>query len=80
MGDKKIVIAEHNQNMNLRPNEKMLRSVCMNCHGLGFSIDALADKILIKNNFTGKPEKHIRSIDMVKHRLKKGSKPGEGSP
>lgn len=75
---KVIVQTEHNQNLNLRPNEKMLRSVCMNCHGLGFSIDALADKKLIKNNFSGKPSIHIESIDMVNKRIK-NRKPREGS-
>ena len=54
---------EHNQNMNLRPNEKMIRSVCLDCHNLEFSIDSLADKELIKNNFNGKPKQHIESID-----------------
>jgi len=60
---------QHNQNDNLRPNEKMLRSVCMHCHGLSFAIDALADPALITNNFTGKPGKHIQSLDLVKQRL-----------
>ena len=63
-------VVEHNQNANLRPNEKMLRSVCMHCHGLGFAIDALADPALIENNFFGQPGKHIQSLDMAKQRLK----------
>jgi hypothetical protein len=73
----KTVFAQHNQNDNLRPNEKMIRSVCMNCHGLGFSIDALADEKLVANNFQGKPGKHIESIEMAqryaiqKHKEKK---------
>lgn len=62
------VHAQHNQNDNLRPNEKMLRSVCMNCHGLGFSLDALADQALVQRNFIGKPAKHIESIDMAGRR------------
>ena len=64
-----FVIAEHNQNDNLRPNEKMLRSVCMQCHGLGFSIDALADRALVDKNFSAKPGVHIDSLDLVKKRL-----------
>ncbi len=56
---------QHNQNANLRPNEKMIRGVCMNCHGLGFSIDSLADKQLIQSNFSGRAEHHIESIDMA---------------
>lgn len=75
-----LVLAEHNQNMNLRPNEKMLRSVCMQCHGLGFSIDALADKELVNKNFNGMPSVHVESIDLVKQRLEKRKKSREGSP
>ena len=67
-GGKIITRVLHNQNDNLRPNEKMIRGVCMNCHGLGFSIDALADEKLIKNNFNGMPTNHIPSLDMVKQR------------
>jgi hypothetical protein len=63
------VIVQHNQNDNLRPNEKMVRSVCMNCHGLGFSIDALADTELVKRNFDRSPGKHIESLDWAEKRL-----------
>ena len=59
-------VVQHNQNANLVPNEKMIRSTCMNCHGLGFSIDSLADESLINNNFNGQPALHIESIDMAK--------------
>lgn len=45
----------HDQSANLRPNEKMLRSVCLNCHGLQFSMDALADEELIDGNFHRRP-------------------------
>jgi hypothetical protein len=62
---------EHNQNDNLRPSEKMLRSVCTNCHGLGFSIDALADPLLVQRNFTGRPAQHIQSLNMVEQRSRR---------
>lgn len=58
-----VLRVEHNQNMNLRPNEKMIRPVCMQCHSLEFAIDALADEALIKNNFSGRPSEHVPSID-----------------
>lgn len=58
----------HNQNDNLRPSEKMLRGVCNDCHGLGFSIDALADQQLVLRNFNGKPAAHVASLDMAKRR------------
>ncbi|MFL0798728.1 MAG: cytochrome c3 family protein [Cellvibrionaceae bacterium] len=62
---------DHNQNNNLRPNEKMIRPVCMNCHSLEFSIDALADPNLIENNFNEKPGIHIESMDWALERARK---------
>lgn len=53
----------HNQNANLRPNEKMVRSACSSCHGVPFSLDALADPQLIKNNFSAAPQHHVPSVD-----------------
>lgn len=60
------VYVQHNQNDNLRPNEKMIRSVCGDCHGVAYSIDALADQDLIDRCFGGQPAVHIQSVDMVK--------------
>ena len=57
------IITSHNQNDNLRPREKMIRPVCLDCHGLPFSIDALADTDLVNRNFRGKPGVHIESIN-----------------
>ncbi|MEC9431960.1 MAG: ammonia-forming cytochrome c nitrite reductase subunit c552 [Pseudomonadota bacterium] len=62
----------HNQNAYLRPNEKMIRPVCMSCHGLGFAIDALADPALVANNFQGRPAVHVESIDWAVRRVTTG--------
>jgi len=64
-----MVLTNHNQNDTLRPNEKMIRPVCMSCHGLGFAIDALADPALVNNNFLGQPNRHIESIDWALNRV-----------
>jgi len=45
----------HDNTANLRPNEKMIRSACANCHGLQFSMNALADEELIRANFDSMP-------------------------
>ena len=66
------VQVEHNQNDNLRPNDKMLRSVCMRCHGLGFSLDALADVELIRSNFSGSPQVRVESLSWTQERLASG--------
>ena len=68
--DAKRVLVQHNQSDNLRPSEKMLRPVCLNCRGLGFATDALADAKLVRNNFLGQPGVHIKSLDMVAKRVK----------
>jgi len=59
---------QHNQSANLKPNEKMIRPVCLSCHGLGFAIDALADRELIRANFNHPPTVHIQSIELAKRR------------
>ena len=58
-------LVDHNQSANLSPNSKMIRSACLHCHGLGLSIDALADRELIDNNFNGMPSVHVESIDLA---------------
>jgi len=67
-GDAVTVRVQHNQNLNLRPNEKMIRTVCLDCHGLAFSLDALADAALVRTNFAGRPARHIESIDLALRR------------
>lgn len=69
-GDDGLVRVEHNQNRTLEPNEKMIRTVCMSCHGLGFAIDSLADTSLIQRCFDRPPAVHVESLDLVAARLK----------
>jgi hypothetical protein len=66
---------EHNQSANLTPNEKMLRPVCQQCHGLPFAIDALADRELIRRNFSGKPGVHNESCDWARERAVRRNDP-----
>lgn len=67
--DSDVPFTVHNQNDNLRPPEKMLRSVCSSCHGLAFSIDALADPALVQRNFNGRPDAHVASVDWAVQRI-----------
>lgn len=70
--DEQRILVQHNQNDNLRPNEKMVRTVCLNCHGLQFSLDALADRKLVADNFRGVPKQQIESIRMALEAEKRG--------
>ena len=44
----------------------------MNCHGLQFSLDALADGKLVARNFKGVPAKQIESIRMALEAERRG--------
>jgi hypothetical protein len=46
----------------------MLRPVCLNCHGLEFATDALADSTLARRNFAGQPAVHVASTRMAVQR------------
>ncbi len=63
-----VVFVEHNQSDNLRPNEKMVRSVCSQCHGPGFALAALADADLVQSNFAGTPSGPLESMKLVEAR------------
>lgn len=60
------VTVQHNQNAQLQPNESMARSACMNCHGLQFSLDSLADRQLIDNCYATRPTVQVESLEMAK--------------
>lgn len=64
----KRTLVQHNQSGNLKPTVKMARSVCMNCHGLGFSLDALADGALARTNYEGAPGAKVQSIELALRR------------
>jgi len=64
------IVVNHNQNHNLRPNEKML-PVCLNCHGAEFSLAAMADKKLISQNFKHKPADKHETFDLIRDRIAK---------
>ncbi|MGP0090056.1 MAG: cytochrome c3 family protein [Xanthobacteraceae bacterium] len=66
----RIFFVTHDQNDNLRPNEKMVRGVCGYCHGLQFTLDALADPALAARNFKGHSTVHIESIEWAQRRVR----------
>lgn len=59
------IMVDHNQGANLSPNSKMIRSVCLQCHSLALSLDALADPALIQRNFDGPSAVQVTSMEMA---------------
>lgn len=76
-------IVDHNQSANLSPNTKMLRSSCLHCHGLEFTLDVMTDENLIDNNFRGKPVNHITTMELAdkenRRRLEEASEDEDAS-
>ena len=68
LGGHARVIVEHNQNDNLRPPDKLARSVCQGCHGLGFTFAALSDAELASGNFQTKPRREAKTLELVRRR------------
>ncbi len=73
------ILVDHNQNATLSPNEKMIRPACLHCHGLGYTLDALADPALIENNFRGMPAVHVKSMALAEADLKRAEAERAGS-
>lgn len=59
------IAVQHDNSATMRPFSKMIRPVCQQCHGLGFSIDALSDPALVARNFSGRPTARHQSIAMA---------------
>jgi hypothetical protein len=60
------VQTDHDQNRTLRPRDKMASAVCGHCHGLPFSLAALADDQLVRDNFDRAPGKVRTGFDFVR--------------
>lgn len=61
-----FTMVDHNQNNSLRPNDKMIRSSCIQCHGLQFTLNSLADEDLIRRNFKGRPSVFVDSLELAR--------------
>ncbi|SDJ63698.1 cytochrome c3 family protein [Microbulbifer yueqingensis] len=63
-----LVRTNHNQNHNLRPNEKML-PVCLSCHGIEFAVSALASKPVVRSNFSAPPADGHDTFELIRERI-----------
>jgi hypothetical protein len=66
--DAPLAFVRHDQSAFIRPDEKMVGVVCENCHGIAFSLDAIADANLIKRGVDGRPAFHVETLEMVRRR------------
>lgn len=64
------VMVNHNNTFTLKPRDRMVKEVCMNCHGLGFAWNSIFDNALVEANFSHPPTLNSPSLEMV-HQLEK---------
>ncbi|MEM9538155.1 MAG: cytochrome c3 family protein [Cyanobacteria bacterium P01_E01_bin.42] len=72
----KTVFVNHNNTYNLLPRDRMVKDVCMNCHGLEYSYNSIFDDELVEANFNAPPTQYLETFDMVKDLEKKRSGTG----
>ncbi|MBX2862063.1 MAG: cytochrome c3 family protein [Leptolyngbyaceae cyanobacterium MAG.088] len=64
--DEAIVHVNHNNTYNLKPQDRMVGDVCMNCHGVEYSYNSIFDPELVEANFAQPPKLELQSFDLMK--------------
>ncbi|MGK7906787.1 MAG: cytochrome c3 family protein [Synechococcus sp.] len=58
------VMVNHNNTYTLKPRDRMVADVCMNCHGMEFAYNAIFDDELVTGNFDRFPDMKHQSLQM----------------
>ena len=70
------VLVNHNNTYTLKPRDRMVKEVCMNCHGLEHSYDSIFDDELVETNFARPPTLELPTFELVRNLEKKRSSKG----
>jgi len=60
------VLVNHNNTYNLLPRDRMVKDVCMNCHGVEYSYNSIFDDALVEANFDAAPTLAMETFDLVR--------------
>ena len=60
------VLVNHNNTYNLKPQDRMVGDVCMNCHGVEYSFNSIFDPELVEANFDRPPTLSHESFDLMR--------------
>ncbi|MEM1368334.1 MAG: hypothetical protein AAGG02_10010 [Cyanobacteria bacterium P01_H01_bin.15] len=61
-----VVLVNHNNTYNLKPRDRMVKDVCLNCHGVEFAYNSIFDDDLIENNFAEEPKLKMETFDLLR--------------
>ncbi|MEO0648399.1 MAG: hypothetical protein AAFZ17_19980, partial [Cyanobacteria bacterium J06650_10] len=61
-----IVSVNHNNTYTLKPRNRMVGEVCMNCHGVEYSYNSIFDDELVEANFDRPPTLEHESFELMR--------------
>ena len=56
----------HNNTLTLKPRDRMVKAVCMNCHGMEYSYNSIFDDGLVESNFDRPPTLEMETLEMIR--------------
>jgi hypothetical protein len=65
-GGSSITLVNHNNTYTLLPRDRMVKEVCMNCHGVEYSYNSIFDDDLVEANFDQPPSLSLETFDLVR--------------
>lgn len=74
IGAEPKVEVNHNNTFTLKPRDRMVKDVCMHCHGMEFSYNSIFDDELVEANFDSPPTQDLKTLDMVRQLKQKRSR------
>ena len=60
------VLVNHNNTYTLKPRDRMVKEVCMNCHGVEHAYNSIFDDELVEANFARPPNEKMRTFELVR--------------
>ena len=70
------VLVNHNNTYTLMPRDRMVKEVCMNCHGIEHAYNSIFDDELVEANFARPPNRELLTFKLVRDLEKKRSSKG----
>ena len=67
------VLVNHNNTYTLEPRDRMVKEVCINCHGLEHAYNSIFDDEIVEANFALQPTQKLETFDLVRALEKKRS-------
>ena len=67
------ILVNHNNTYVLKPRDRMVKDVCMNCHGVEHAYNSIFDDNLVETNFAQPPTLKMQTFQLVRDLEKKRS-------